>query len=391
MRNATAATGAKKPSSKGKNNLTVAVNNTSTHRTNGENSMREASVETSKRRIAGEPSARPDAKKKAEAAKHICLLNSSISKKPVAVNINIRSHEAPGSTTHQPKGGKKPAAATAALSNVSSAKYVSPVGALVSKMKSPKKVKPTSPAAKIGTKKLGATAKAQQPKTSATLMQLQTLLKSAAVNKSSGKVVSKPLATTRNKKVSPADSSKKALATTSISVPKKSPAASQSILVEPAASKEPAQKSKLFPMGAAQALRLYSIQMTDFERGEIFDYETVYYYGNGMAKGGENGAAYDDDKGDYNTYVGEQIGYRYEIIDILGKGSFGQVLKCFDHKDNQQVALKIIRSKKRFYHQATVEVKILKYIREHDPDGKSNMVRMFDYFVFRKHIVFPKK
>ena len=39
-------------------------------------------------------------------------------------------------------------------------------------------------------------------------------------------------------------------------------------------------------------------------------------------------------------------------------------LKAFDHKTNQQVALKIIRNKKRFHHQALVEVKILDSLRK---------------------------
>jgi len=39
--------------------------------------------------------------------------------------------------------------------------------------------------------------------------------------------------------------------------------------------------------------------------------------------------------------------YRYEIKEVLGKGSFGQVVKAHDHKTDQVVALKIIRNKKR--------------------------------------------
>ena len=96
---------------------------------------------------------------------------------------------------------------------------------------------------------------------------------------------------------------------------------------------------------------------------------------------------YDDDKMDYNTYVGEQIKYRYEVLDILGKGSFGQALKCVDHKTKELVAVKIIKSKKKFYTQSTIEIKILKYIKKHDPNGKANVVKILDYFMFRKHIV----
>lgn len=64
----------------------------------------------------------------------------------------------------------------------------------------------------------------------------------------------------------------------------------------------------------------------------------------------------------------DHIGYWYEVKEPLGKGSFGQALKCFDHKHKTFVALKIIRNKKKFQHQAGVEVKILKYLKQNDPD-----------------------
>lgn len=32
---------------------------------------------------------------------------------------------------------------------------------------------------------------------------------------------------------------------------------------------------------------------------------------------------YDDEKGDYKVVLNDHIGYRYEVIECIGKGSFG--------------------------------------------------------------------
>ena len=61
--------------------------------------------------------------------------------------------------------------------------------------------------------------------------------------------------------------------------------------------------------------------------------------------------------------VGDHIGYRYEIIEFLGKGSFGTALGCIDHKEKREVAVKRVKNKKKYYYQASVELKILQYLR----------------------------
>ncbi len=118
-----------------------------------------------------------------------------------------------------------------------------------------------------------------------------------------------------------------------------------------------------------QALRMVNLNI--FERGEIVDYKEIYFCGTQNAKkhvGDLNPQAvnfgYDDDRGDYNIVDGDHLAYRYEIVDILGKGSFGQVVRCVDHKTGGVVAVKIIRNKKRFHQQALVEVNILQKLRE---------------------------
>lgn len=51
------------------------------------------------------------------------------------------------------------------------------------------------------------------------------------------------------------------------------------------------------------------------------------------------------------------------------------------------MALKVIRNKKRFQHQAGVELKLLLHLKERDPDDAYNIIMIKDYVLFRKHLV----
>ena len=57
---------------------------------------------------------------------------------------------------------------------------------------------------------------------------------------------------------------------------------------------------------------------------------------------------FDDERGDYQVVMKDHLAYRFEVMDKLGSGSFGQALKCYDHKSQTIVAIKVIRNKKRF-------------------------------------------
>lgn len=78
--------------------------------------------------------------------------------------------------------------------------------------------------------------------------------------------------------------------------------------------------------------------------------------------------------------------FRFEVMDVLGKGSFGQVLQCRDHKTGHAVAIKIIRNKSRFHKQAVVEIKVLDNLRKWDPDEKHHVIKMTEDFSFRNHL-----
>lgn len=122
-------------------------------------------------------------------------------------------------------------------------------------------------------------------------------------------------------------------------------------------------------VGPHEAIRIAMLNM--YERGEIIDYSDIYFCGTqnahkvvGDLQSDTPNFGYDDERGDYTIVIGDHLSYRYEVVDILGKGSFGQVVRCIDHKLGVLVAVKIIRNKKRFHQQALVEVNILQKLRE---------------------------
>lgn len=127
--------------------------------------------------------------------------------------------------------------------------------------------------------------------------------------------------------------------------------------------------------------------------------------------GGANNGGYDDDQGSYVHVPHDHISYRYEVLKVIGKGSFGQVtrhgrkrpqmsppsadhvtlmslqvVKAYDHKCQTHVALKMVRNEKRFHRQAAEEIRILEHLRKQDKDSSMNVIHMLENFTFRNHI-----
>lgn len=50
-------------------------------------------------------------------------------------------------------------------------------------------------------------------------------------------------------------------------------------------------------------------------------------------------------------------------MDVLGHGTFGQVVKCLNLKTREFLAVKVIKNKPAYYNQSLVEVAILDMVR----------------------------
>lgn len=154
---------------------------------------------------------------------------------------------------------------------------------------------------------------------------------------------------------------------------------------------QPKIPKKTWPMKPGYWIKTFANELTEYEKGEILQYRKIYYVGSKAKK--IKGApwhdynfGYDDDKGDYLVVIGDHMAYRYEIVESLGKGSFGHVLKWWDHKNKEYIGLKIIRNQQKLIYQANVEIKILTHLRDNDIDDNYNIVRIMNSLEFRSHI-----
>ena len=77
----------------------------------------------------------------------------------------------------------------------------------------------------------------------------------------------------------------------------------------------------------------------------------------------------------------------YEVRDVLGSGTFGQVVRCRQKGTGKAAAIKVIKNHPAYFHQAHVEIGILHMLNtECDQRDERHIVRMMDHFVHRSHL-----
>ncbi|ESN96202.1 hypothetical protein HELRODRAFT_68132, partial [Helobdella robusta] len=99
-----------------------------------------------------------------------------------------------------------------------------------------------------------------------------------------------------------------------------------------------------------------------------------------------NNDGYDDENHDYIVMHGEKWDDRYEVDSLIGKGSFGQVVRAYDTLLNEQVAVKIIKNKKTFTSQAYIEIELLKLMNNQNSELKRLIVKLKRNFIWKQHL-----
>lgn len=108
--------------------------------------------------------------------------------------------------------------------------------------------------------------------------------------------------------------------------------------------------------------------------------------GDGKGSGGSpQSVRYCDENHDYIVRTGEMFNNRYMLEKVIGRGSFGQVVRAYDTRENTHVAIKIIKNSALYVEQALSEVRMTSYLNRIDPNDEHAIMRLRDKFIFRGH------
>ncbi|OHT03688.1 Dual specificity tyrosine-phosphorylation-regulated kinase 3 [Tritrichomonas foetus] len=141
------------------------------------------------------------------------------------------------------------------------------------------------------------------------------------------------------------------------------------------------------PITPAFAKQRYREFLTTYENTEISNYKQIYFIGSTNKKVNGRGAAsnfgFDSPTSYYKVQIGDHLAYRYEIVAIFGRGAFGEVVKCIDHKTKAIVAVKILVNTQLMHKQGAIEIANMQVVSK----TKSPYIgQVTDSFTFRNHL-----
>ncbi|KAK7291329.1 hypothetical protein RIF29_06381 [Crotalaria pallida] len=100
----------------------------------------------------------------------------------------------------------------------------------------------------------------------------------------------------------------------------------------------------------------------------------------------KNRTGFEEDK-NFHVVLNSIIAGRYHVTEYLGSAAFSKAIQAHDLHTGVDVCVKIIKNNKDFFDQSLDEIKLLKYVNKHDPADKYHILRLYDYFYYKEHLL----
>ncbi|KAL0087755.1 kinase-like domain-containing protein [Phycomyces blakesleeanus] len=95
---------------------------------------------------------------------------------------------------------------------------------------------------------------------------------------------------------------------------------------------------------------------------------------------------FDDKDGHYIINPNESLTVRYKMMRLLGQGTFGKVIECYDRVRREHCAIKIIRAIPKYREASKVEIRVLNTLKAKDPFNSNQCIHLIDWFDYNNHI-----
>ncbi|KAG1358795.1 putative Serine/threonine-protein kinase AFC2 [Cocos nucifera] len=95
---------------------------------------------------------------------------------------------------------------------------------------------------------------------------------------------------------------------------------------------------------------------------------------------------FEEDKS-FHVVLNSVIAGRYHVTEYLGSAAFSKAIQAHDLHTGMDVCVKIIKNNKDFFDQSLDEIKLLKFVNKNDPADKYHILRLYDYFYYREHLL----
>lgn len=125
----------------------------------------------------------------------------------------------------------------------------------------------------------------------------------------------------------------------------------------------------------------YCSLLTEREKIEIQSKNEIYYIRQKHPNNNSNNENTEQDLEYFNFVKNDHIDFRYQQISKLGKGAFGIVIKCYDHKYHRLVAVKLVHDIPCMHKQILLEKETLSTLKSlGDIPTQHHLVQVFDLF-----------